>query len=188
MPRTITIDPAQIRHQTGIRTGSTDTGAKFSEFMSAMGPAIAETAYQTSGSVRAASVAHAAVTGATVAASPQGPYGQAYTGVGISSAGISSVFSPDGYMPPDTLGSGYTSGTFSTGGTTLTGDSYTDGGLPTDPFLQQDYLINKMRDTNMQMIQIQAAIQHENRRWTTASNILKAKHDTERNTIMNLKT
>ncbi len=59
--------------------------------------------------------------------------------------------------------------------------------MPTDPFLQQDYLLNKMRDTNMQMLTLQAAVQQENRDWTTRSQILKAKHDTEMAQVRNLR-
>jgi hypothetical protein len=142
-----------------------------------MAPAAAETAGLASGNAQAASMTHAAITGASVAASPQGAYGNSYMGV-------SSPFSSTGYSAPDALGSGYSGGTYATGGS---GGQLGGSGLPTDPFLQQDYLLNKMRDTNMQMIQIQAQIQHENRRWTTSSNILKAKHDTEMAQVRNFR-
>ena len=121
-------------------------------------------------------VTHAAVTG--VAAAPGGA-GAYHMG---GSMGIASPAVPAGGLgiPTDApIGGG---GSYYGG----TGSSGLDG-MPTDPFLQQDYLLNKMRDTNMQMLTLQAAVQQENRDWTTRSQILKAKHDTEMAQVRNLR-
>ncbi len=176
------IEPKALRVQTG--APSTPKGPGFSEIMSALAPAAAESTGLATNNANAASLTHAALTGAAVAAGPQtGAYGGTY---GMSTQ---SPFSSAGYGVPDSLGTGYSSGTYAAGGSTGGFGAAIGGGsgLPTDPFMQQDYLLNKMRDTNMQMIQIQASIQHENRRWTTNSNILKAKHDTEMAQVRNFR-
>jgi hypothetical protein len=40
---------------------------------------------------------------------------------------------------------------------------------------------------NMQFLQLQTSLQHENRVFTTVSNILKTKHDTVKNSINNIR-
>ncbi len=167
------IEPQVIREQRGIRT---PPSTSFTEIMSAIAPAATEAVGQSTNNAQVASMTHAAITGAGVAASPSGAgaYG---------AAGISSPFSGSGYGVPDSVGYG-SSG--SSGGFAA-GSAGGSSGLPTDPFLQQDYLLNKMRETNMQMITIQSEVQSINREWTTRSNILKAKHDTEMAQVRNFR-
>lgn len=58
----------------------------------------------------------------------------------------------------------------------------------------QDQLLNatkQMQETqmsfNLQYLQLQSQMQHENRSYTAISNILKAKHDTVKNSISNVR-
>jgi len=58
----------------------------------------------------------------------------------------------------------------------------------------QDRLLNatkQMQETqmsfNLQYLQLQAQMQHENRSYTAVSNIMKSKHDTVRNSISNVR-
>jgi hypothetical protein len=58
----------------------------------------------------------------------------------------------------------------------------------------QDQLLNatkQMQETqmsfNMQYLQLQSQMQHENRQWTALSNIMKTKHDTVKNSIGNIR-
>lgn len=58
----------------------------------------------------------------------------------------------------------------------------------------QDQLLNatkQMQETqmsfNLQYLQLQAQMQHENRSYTALSNIMKTKHDTVRNSISNVR-
>jgi uncharacterized membrane protein len=163
--------------QSGIKTNVSGS-QKFSELMSAFSGTGAEVAGLASKNTQVASMTHAALTGAASAASP---YSQAYMGT-------SSPFSSGGYAPSGTVGSGYSGGTYA-GGTygSAGGGIAGGGGLPTDPVLAQDYLLNKMRDTNMQMIQLQAMVQQESRRFQTSSNLIKAKYDMEINSVRNLR-
>ncbi len=171
------VDVSTVRQQMGI---STPPSASFSEVMSAMSPAAASSAGIATGNGNVASLTNAAITGASVAAAPTGAYGQAYGVSGLAS----SPFSSGGYTPPTNLGSGYSSAGYSGGAGASVGAT---GGLPTDPFMQQDYLLNKMRDTNMQMITIQAEVQGISREFQTFSNIQKAKYDSEMGQVRNIR-
>lgn len=42
-------------------------------------------------------------------------------------------------------------------------------------------------DFNMQYLQLQSRLQHENRQYTAISNVLKTKHDTVKNSISNVR-
>lgn len=58
----------------------------------------------------------------------------------------------------------------------------------------QDQLLNatkQMKETqmsfNLQYLQLQSQMQHENRSYTALSNIMKTKHDTVKNSISNIR-
>ncbi len=58
----------------------------------------------------------------------------------------------------------------------------------------QDQLLNatkRMQETqmsfNLQYLQLQSQMQHENRSYTAVSNIMKTKHDTAKNSILNVR-
>jgi ribulose kinase len=58
----------------------------------------------------------------------------------------------------------------------------------------QDQLLNatkQMQETqmsfNLQYLQLQSQMQHENRSYTAISNIMKTKHDTVKNSISNVR-
>lgn len=42
-------------------------------------------------------------------------------------------------------------------------------------------------DFNMQYLQLQSRLQHENRQYTAISNVMKTKHDTVKNSISNVR-
>ena len=170
------IEPGVHHAQTGIKTQSPNSMESFSSVMSAFGPAGVEATAQASGA-DTATLTSAVVTGVTGAAAGSNVYGMRTADVGTS------PLLPGGYTVPTyggTPGSGLTGGSDSVLG--AGGSS-----LPTDPFLQQDYLLNKMRDTNLQMIGIQAEVQHINREFTAISNVMKAKHDTQIGTLRNFR-
>jgi len=158
--------------QTGFAGGPKSGMQSFSDTLQAFGPAGVEAAGQASGSGNVATLSSAVITGAASAPAGANAYGM----------GMSSPFSSGGYGVPSAVGSaaGGSSGSFS-------GAAGTVGGSSSEGFMQQDYLLNKMRETNMEMITIQAEVQSLNRDWSTRSNILKAKHDTEMAQVRNFR-
>lgn len=173
------IEPQAIRKQQGFSVPGADSG--FSSLMDAMAPAAAETVGQATNDGRLASLTHAAITGAGVTASPAGatPYGYSsgLSGLNLPSGGFSAP-------PSGSVGTNYTSGGFAASSSNAMGGAT---GLPTDPFLQQNFLLDKMRSTNMEMIALQAEVQTLNREFMTVSNIMKTRHDTETNSIRNMR-
>lgn len=166
------IEPQSIlREQRG--TGpSSSASSDFMALMSSIAPGAAEVTGQATQDAGVASVAHAAITGVATAPSGSSTYNMGLAGFNTGGYGGDIGNLPSGSA---NLGGGY--------GNSLNSST----GLPTDPFLQQDYLLNKMRETNMQMLTLQAAVQQENRDWTTRSQILKSKHDTEMAQVRNLR-
>lgn len=58
----------------------------------------------------------------------------------------------------------------------------------------EGFVVNPMRGMqetqmsfNLQYLQLQSQMQHENRSYTAISNIMKAKHDTVKNSISNIR-
>ena len=175
------IEPGVQHAQTGIKTQSPNSLESFSSVMSAFGPAGVEATAQASGA-NTATLTSAVVTGVTGAAAGSNVYGMRTASPTVGD----SPFLPGGYSVPSTVGYGTGTGTGYTGGSDAP-LGYGGSSVPTDPFLQQDYLLNKMRDTNLQMIGIQAEVQQINREFTTISNVMKAKHDTQIGTIRNFR-
>jgi len=56
-----------------------------------------------------------------------------------------------------------------------------------DLMSQMRELQQQSRDMNLEMLALQEQVQQENRRFTTASNVLKARHDTVRSAIGNIR-
>jgi hypothetical protein len=50
-----------------------------------------------------------------------------------------------------------------------------------------DDLTRSMADDNMELLRLQEQIQAENRRFTTLSNVMKARHETAKNSINNIR-
>ena len=56
-----------------------------------------------------------------------------------------------------------------------------------DMMTQMKELQQQSRDMNLEMLALQEQVQQENRRFTTASNVLKARHDTAKAAISNIR-
>ena len=135
----------------------------FSATMSSIAPGAAEAMYQYQGSDSAA-VTHAALTGVAGAANGYG-YGSVYGGAPFLGGAT---------------GGGYVSG--AAGGLTIPGVAN-----PSQSAVEGQYLIQSMNDSNMKMLVLQSQVQDVNREYTTLSNVLQSKHQTEINAVRNMR-
>jgi hypothetical protein len=74
-----------------------------------------------------------------------------------------------------------------TGGAGASALGGTGAGADGDLMSQMKELQQQSRDMNLEMLALQEQVQQENRRFTTASNVLKARHDTAKAAISNIR-
>ncbi|HEY3359007.1 MAG TPA: hypothetical protein VGQ83_37500 [Polyangia bacterium] len=110
------------------------------------------------------------LTGATAAA---GPVGGALLASAVRTGGTPTA------APGGTAGSAASV----LGGGAGTGAGGSDG----DMMSQMRDLQAQSRDMNLEMLALQEQVQQENRRFSTASNVLKARHDTAKAAIGNIR-
>jgi hypothetical protein len=107
-------------------------------------------------------------------------------GLGVVLTGAAAATGPIGGA---LLASAVRPGFASTGGATAAGGG-PGGGLPGgdgDLMSQMRDLQAQSRDMNLEMLALQEQVQQENRRFSTASNVLKARHDTAKAAIGNIR-
>lgn len=102
------------------------------------------------------------------------PFGMPLASGPVPGTGLNTLPSP---VNPSTVGSA-TNPTSVIGGTTGSGNL---------SFEQMQEFYRMMQQSNMQMLVLQADVQNINREFSTFSNILKSKHDTEMNAVRNIR-
>ena len=87
-------------------------------------------------------------------------------------------------LPAAVAGAGLSAGGAAAGSGSLAGNGAGGDG---DMMSQMKELQQQSRDMNLEMLALQEQVQQENRRFTTASNVLKARHDTAKAAIGNIR-
>ena len=107
-------------------------------------------------------------------------------GLGIILTGATAAAGPVGGALLTSAVRGNAAGTASSAGsyTSALGNSGTSDG---DMMQQMRDLQAQSRDMNLEMLGLQEQVQQENRRFSTASNVLKARHDTAKAAIGNIR-
>lgn len=162
---TIEIDKSAILKQVPTKV-PTNGASDFSHLLYSLSDGVAATVQQTAPDPRTASVTHAVITGLA-----QAPAGAPYQSMSVAS----SPFYPGGYDVPSNVGGGSVNvGNYPSAGANPVGGAFD----PNNPYEAQSMLLDKMHLLNSQMLQLQMAVQQEQREFTTISTVHKSKHDT----------
>ncbi|MBI1910164.1 MAG: hypothetical protein HYS22_08360 [Deltaproteobacteria bacterium] len=170
------IDPSQIRQEARAVDMPSTGMSTFSTVMASSAPT-AGASLSVAGQNKSAAVTSAAISGVSGATATNGymtPFG---------SPAAMPVSSPFQGGLPTGGGSGAAGGVLPPGANT----SLMQGGAGDVSYLQNLDIIGRMRDTNMQMLVLQSDVQNVNREFSTLSNVLKSKHDTEMNSVRNIR-